>query len=90
MTTLRTPSTLLFPTIRKAIVTLHWQEDQRGVLTVSWLLTRIISFVAGLPAAFICAATCWLLVDASVPLFSICTAASACNSAISDLSGAHF
>jgi hypothetical protein len=68
MTTLRVPSTLLFSTIRKAIVTLHWEEDLRGALTVPWFWNRIISFVAGIPFAFMCAAACWFLVDASVPL----------------------
>lgn len=73
MTTLHAPSTLLFPTIRNGIVTLHWQEYQRGRFTIPWLLNRIISFVAGLPAAFICAAACWILVDASVPLAAVGT-----------------
>lgn len=55
MTTLRAPSTLLFPTIRNGIVTLHWQEYQRGRFTIPWLLNRIISFVAGLRLAGISA-----------------------------------
>jgi hypothetical protein len=73
MTKVRALFTLLFQTIHNGIAALHWQEYQRGRFTVPWLLNRIISFVAGLPAAFICAAACWILVDVSVPLAAVGT-----------------